>query len=181
MRERCVAKTDKRKESITIEENDRDCKEEGGAVGRIDWVSRDKVVQAIKVKRNEATLSHLDELLELTFLNGSSSNNVAYIHTYNVLESINRLKNSYMSPTFVGQMLNDKRYILNCSCYGGMKLLRHRVEVVKTLLMKKVHKMETINEIQFCFKPVNGTYNAVFKESIDERYYSKSKSYVCAL
>ena len=60
-------------------------------------------------------------------------------------------------PTFKG-----KGDIWNCSCYGAVKLLEHGMKVVEKVLEKRLHRIVTVDEMQFAIMSERGTINAVF-------------------
>ena len=61
-------------------------------------------------------------------------------------------------PIFKGNIC----YIRNCSCYAAVMLLEHLLKVVEMVLGKRLHRMVTVNEMQYGFMPEGGTIDAVF-------------------
>ena len=64
---------------------------------------------------------------------------------------------SIVVPIFKG-----KGDIRNCSCYRAVKLLEHCMKVVEGVLEKRLHRIVTVDEMQFGFMPVSGTIDPVF-------------------
>ena len=72
--------------------------------------------------------------------------------------------------------------IRNCSCYGGVKLLEHRMKVVERVLEKGLHKIVTVDEMQFGFISERGTIDAVFiLRRMQEENFANGKGCICAL
>ena len=51
---------------------------------------------------------------------------------------------------------------MNCSCNRGVKLLEHGMMVVERVLKKMLHRIVSVDEMQFGFMPERGTIDAVF-------------------
>ena len=66
-----------------------------------------------------------------------------------------------LSLSIVVQIFMRMSDMRNCNCYGAIKLLEHGMMVVERVLEKMVHRIETVNEMQFGFMPERGTI-AVF-------------------
>ena len=72
--------------------------------------------------------------------------------------------------------------IRNSSCYGAVKLLEHGMRKVEMVLEKRLHRIVSVDEMQFGFMLERGTIDAVFiLRWMQEEYHAKGKSYVCVL
>ena len=62
-----------------------------------------------------------------------------------------------------------------------MKLLKHGMKVVKRVLEKRLHRIVSVDEMQFGYMPERGTIDAVFiLRRMQEEYHVKGKkSYMC--
>ena len=71
--------------------------------------------------------------------------------------------------------------IRNCSCYGIVKLLEHGMKVVERVLEKILHRIVSVDEMQFCLMSERGTIDAVFiLRRMKEEYQAKGKNlYMC--
>ena len=81
-----------------------------------------------------------------------------------------------MVPIFKG--MGDIR---NCSCYRALKLLEHGMKVVERVLEKRLHRIVSVDEMQFGFMPERGTIHAVFiLRRLQEEYHAEWKAlYIC--
>ena len=52
--------------------------------------------------------------------------------------------------------------IRNCSWYRAVKFLEHRMKVVRKVLERRLHRIVTVNQMQFGFMLEKGTIDAVF-------------------
>ena len=59
-------------------------------------------------------------------------------------------------------IIKGKCDISNCTFYRDMKLGKHGIEVLGKLLERRLHRIVTVNEMQFGFMPERGTMDAVF-------------------
>ena len=65
---------------------------------------------------------------------------------------------------------------MNCSCNRGVKLLEHGMMVVERVLKKMLHRIVSVDEMQFGFMPERGTIDAVFiLRRMQEEYHAKGK------
>ena len=64
--------------------------------------------------------------------------------------------------SIVVTIFKQKCDIRNCSCYGAVKLLELGMKVVERLLEKTLHRIATVDEMQFGFMPERGTIYATF-------------------
>ena len=69
--------------------------------------------------------------------------------------------------------------IRSCSCYRAVKIFEHGMRRWKGVI-KKLHRIENVSEMQFSFMPERGTNDAMF---ILRRPYSikLKKSHICVL
>ena len=79
-------------------------------------------------------------------------------------------------PIFKG-----KDYIRNCSCYGAVKLLEHRMKMVERVLEMRFSRIVTVSKMQFYLTPDRGTIDAVLiLRRLQGEYYVKGKKlYMC--
>ena len=67
--------------------------------------------------------------------------------------------------------------IRNCSCYRAVKLLEYGMKVVERMLEKSLHRIVTVDEMQFGFMPERGTIDAVYiLRRLQEEYHAKGKT-----
>ena len=64
---------------------------------------------------------------------------------------------SIVDPIFMG-----KGDIRNCNRYGSVMLLEHGMKVVERVVKKRLHRIVTVDDMQFGFVPERGTTDAVF-------------------
>ena len=64
--------------------------------------------------------------------------------------------------TIAGPIFKGKGDIRNCSCHRAVKLLEHGMKVVKRVLLKRLHRIVSVDKMQFGFMPERGTIDAVF-------------------
>ena len=68
----------------------------------------------------------------------------------------------------------DVRY---CSCNRAVKVLDHGMNVVKNVLERRLHRVVTVNEMQFGFMPERRTIDAMFVlRRLQEGYHPIRKS-----
>ena len=61
-----------------------------------------------------------------------------------------------------------------------MKLLQYEIKVMETML-KRFHRIATVDEIQFCFMSERGTIDAVFiLKKLQEEHCVKGTSFIYA-
>ena len=78
---------------------------------------------------------------------------------------------SIVVPIFKGK--GDTK---NCSSYRVVKFLENGMKVVKRLLEKKLHRIVSVDEMQFGIMPERGTIDAVFiLRRMQEEYVAKGK------
>ena len=76
----------------------------------------------------------------------------------------------------VDQIFKGKGDIRNCSCYRAVKLLEHGMKVVERVLAKRLCRIASLNEMQFCIMPERGRIDAVFiLRRMREEYHAKGK------
>ena len=73
-----------------------------------------------------------------------------------------RILNGFTIPvelalSIVVPIFKGKGDIINCSCYGAVRLLEHGMEVVERVIEKRLCGIVSVDEIQFGFMPVRGT------------------------
>ena len=72
--------------------------------------------------------------------------------------------------------------IRNCNCHRAVKHLEHGKKVVERVLEKRLHRIVSVDEIQFCFMSEVGTIGAVvISRRMQEEYHGKEKRCICAL
>ena len=77
-------------------------------------------------------------------------------------------------PIFKG-----KGDIRNCRCYRAVKRLEQGLKVVKRVLEKRLSRIVSVDEMQFCFMPERGTIDAIFiLRRMQEEYHTKGKKIV---
>ena len=83
---------------------------------------------------------------------------------------------SIVAPIFEG-----KANIRNCSCYGAVKLLENGMKVVERVLLKRLCRIMTVDEMQFGFMPERGTIDAVFilRRKQEDYHAIGKKLYMC--
>ena len=59
--------------------------------------------------------------------------------------------------SIVVQIFKGEGDIQNSSCYRAVKLLQHRMKVVEMVLEKKLHRIVSVDKMQFGFMPEIGT------------------------
>ena len=74
-----------------------------------------------------------------------------------------------------------KGQIRNCSCYRAVKLPEHGMKVVERLFGKRLHRIVSVDEVQFGFMNERGTTDAVFilGRMQDEYHVKGKKLYMC--
>ena len=71
-------------------------------------------------------------------------------------------------------ILKWKGDIRSCSCYGAVKLLEHGMKVVERVLVKRLRRIVSVDEMQFGFMPERGTINAVLiLRRLQEEHHAK--------
>ena len=68
-----------------------------------------------------------------------------------------------------------------CTCYRIVQLLEHRMKVVERVLENRLHKILSVNKMQFGFMPERETIDAVsILRSMQEEYdANRKKLYMC--
>ena len=86
-----------------------------------------------------------------------------------------------MGSKHSGPIFRGKGDIRDCSCYGAVKLLEHNI--VEWVLGKLLHRIVSIDEIQFGFIPERRTIKAVtILRRMQVEYYAKIKKlYMCVV
>ena len=86
-----------------------------------------------------------------------------------------------MCSILVVPIFKGKGDIGNFSCNRAVKLLGHKMEVVKRVLEKRLCIIVTVNEMQFGHMSDRGTIDAVFiLKTMQEEYHVKGKKlYMC--
>ena len=80
-------------------------------------------------------------------------------------------------PIFKG--LGDIR---NFTCYRAVKILEHRMRVVERVLENGLHRIVSIDEMQFGFMPERGTTHVVFiLRRMQEDYHAIGIRCTCVL
>ena len=64
--------------------------------------------------------------------------------------------------TIAVPIFKGKGDIRNCSCHRAVKLLEHGMKVVERVLLKRLHRIVSVDKMQFGFMPERGTIDAVF-------------------
>ena len=63
-----------------------------------------------------------------------------------------------------------------------MKLLENGMKVVERVLVKQLHRIATVDEMQFGLMPETGTIDAVStSKRLQEEYHAKRKNCICVL
>ena len=84
--------------------------------------------------------------------------------------------------SIVAQIFKGKGDIRNCSCYRAVRLLEHGMKVEERVLDKRLHRIVSIDGMQFGFMPERGTIDAVFiLRRLHEEYHAKGKKIVYVL
>ena len=79
-----------------------------------------------------------------------------------------------MALSIVVQILKGKGDIRNCSCYRAVRILERGMKVVERVLDKRLHRIVTVNEMQFGFMSDRGTTDTVFVlRRLQEEYHAK--------
>ena len=80
----------------------------------------------------------------------------------------------------VFHIFKGKGDIRNCSCCRAVKLLEHGIKVEK-MIEKRLHRIVSVDEMQFGFLLVRGAFAAVFiLERMQAEYHAKwKKLYMC--
>ena len=61
--------------------------------------------------------------------------------------------------------------VTNCRSYRGVKLLKHRMKIIKRVLEKRIRALVEVNDMQFGFMPKRGATDAFFiVERMQEEY-----------
>ena len=63
--------------------------------------------------------------------------------------------------TIVAPMFKGKDDIRNSSWYRAVKIVEHGMKVLKRVLEKRLHRIVTVNEMQFCCMFERGKINDV--------------------
>ena len=96
-------------------------------------------------------------------------------------EICHRVLDGFGMPTelalgIVVPIFKRKGEIRNCICYGAVKLLEHGVKVVEKVFEKRLHRIVSVDEMQFGFMPERGTIDTVFiLRRMQEVYHAKRK------
>ena len=73
--------------------------------------------------------------------------------------------------SIVAAIVKGKGGIQNSSCYRAVKLLEHEKGAIKRL-----HRIVTVDEMQFGFMPERGTIDAVYiLRRLQEEYHARGK------
>ena len=64
---------------------------------------------------------------------------------------------SEWAPILVVAIIKGKCANRNCSCYRGVSLFEHAMKVMEKVLEKRLHRIVTVNEMQFVFMSEKGT------------------------
>ena len=71
-------------------------------------------------------------------------------------------------------IFKGKGDIRNCGCNRAVKLLEHGMKAVERVFKKRLHRIVSVDEIQFGFMPERGTVGAVFiLRRMREEYHAK--------
>ena len=68
---------------------------------------------------------------------------------------------NYWALIIAVPIFKGKADIRNCSCYRVVKLFEHGTKVVERVL-KRLHRILTVDEMQFDYMTERGTIDAVF-------------------
>ena len=155
---------------------------EGDAVeGPVVCVSREEVLQALNEMKTRKALGPSDVSLELIAASGGVGIQLMAEICQKVLDGFGipaEWDLSIVIPIFKG-----KGDIRNCSCYRAVKLLEHEMNVIERELEKRLHRIVTVDEMQFGFMPEKGTIDIVFiLRRLQEEYHANGKTlYACAV
>ena len=64
--------------------------------------------------------------------------------------------------TIAVPIFKGKGDIRNCSCHRAVTLLEHGMKVVERVLLKRLHRIVSVDKMQFGFMPERETIDAVF-------------------
>ena len=73
-------------------------------------------------------------------------------------------------------IFNRKGEIRNCNCHRAVKLLEHGMKVVEKVLVKRLRRIVSVDEMQFSSEPERGTIDAMFiLRRLQKQYHTKGK------
>ena len=67
-----------------------------------------------------------------------------------------------LALSIVVAIFKGKADIWNCSCYRAVRHLKNGMKVVEMVLEKRIHRIVTVDEMQFGSMPERGIRDAVF-------------------
>ena len=138
-------------EQIMNEENDWDHNVKGDTVeSPVVCIGREDVLQALNEMKTRRSPGSSEVSLELIAVSGEVG--------IQVMAEICQRVHGFVMPaeralSIVVPIFNGKGDIRNYSWYGAVKLLEHGLPVVERVLEARLHKIVSIDEIQFGFLP----------------------------